>query len=147
MSNLIKLVDSLRASDISDATESFSETIQIQLATAIAMVLSIPLTAETNASTFFNQTHGKTVRTLVSKINELYLLDVSMVSKLIEQNYITRFNLIHRPTEAIDAVVSIANIVAQCVNENVTNIDISGSDLTRLGITVGALIKDITESE
>lgn len=146
MSNLIKLVDTLRASDVDDTTESFSETIQIQLATAIAMVLTVPVVMETNGTTYFNLVHGKTVRTLVSKINELYLLDVSMVSKLIEKNYVTRYNLIHRPTEAIDAVVSIANCVAQCVNENATNININSSDLTRLGVTAGALINEIKEN-
>lgn len=140
MSNLIKLVNSLRSSDNGEATEAFSETIQIQLATAIAMVLEIPLTAETNAQTFYSQTHEQKIRQLVSQINELYLLDVSLVMQLIQKNYITRFNLIHRPQEVIGAVVSIANCVLKDVRENSTDIDISESELVRLGVTAGALL-------
>lgn len=142
MSNIIKLVNSLRSSDNGEATEAFSETIQIQLATAMAMVLEIPLTSETNAQTYYSQTHESKIRKLVSQINELYLLDVPLVTQLIQKNYITRFKLIHRPQEVIGAVVSIANCVLNDVRENSTDIDISESELVRLGVTAGALLNE-----
>ena len=149
MSNLIKLINTLRTSESGGETESFSETLQIQLAVAIAMVLDVPVSSiDTNAGTYYSQTHDAKVRKLVSQINELYLIDVSFVTKLIENNYKTRFNLIHRPQEAIGAVVAIANSIIGDVRENTSEITLSESELVRLGLTAGALIRgEEVESE
>ncbi len=149
MSNLIKLINTLRASENDNGTDSFSQTLQIQLAVAIAMVLDVPVSAgETSASAYYSQQHDVRVRKLVSQINELYLIDVPLVSKLIVENYKTRFNLIHRPQESIGAVVAIANDILQSVRENATDITLSESELVRLGVTAGALIRgEETESE
>ncbi len=149
MSNLIKLINTLRTSESGGETEAFSETLQIQLAVAIAMVLDVPVSSiDTNAGTYYSQTHDAKVRKLVSQINELYLIDVSFVTKLIENNYKTRFNLIHRPQEAIGAVVAIANSIIGDVRENTSEITLSESELVRLGLTAGALIRgEEVESE
>jgi len=149
VSNLIKLINTLRASESGSETETFSETLQVQLAVAIAMVLDIPLSsADTSASAYYRQVHEVKIRKLISQINELYLIDVSFVTKLIENNFKTRFNLIHRPQEVISAVVNIANCVLKDIRENATDITLSESDLVRLGVTAGALIRgEEVESE
>lgn len=112
MSTLVNLINTLRKNiNESDRNEHLAEQTQAHLATAIAMSLAIPAEGG-SATTIYNTRYNQLVRKLVCEVNEFYLLDVDCVLKLVEKNYIARFNFVHAPEQSLDAVNALATHIA-----------------------------------
>lgn len=146
MSTLINLIETLRK-NISDEArnENLSEQTQVHLATAVALNLAVPAQAETTGTAYYNQNYAAKVRSMISEINELYLLDVSCVLKLIERNYAARFNFVHAPTSAIDVVNAISAFIHGQCTEGQPTIDLTVSELTRIGNGVAGFLREEQE--
>lgn len=146
MSTLINLIETLRK-NISDEArnENLSEQTQVHLATAVALNLAVPAQAETTGTAYYNQNYAAKVRSMISEINELYLLDVSCVLKLIERNYAARFNFVHAPTSAIDVVNAISAFIHGQSTEGQPTIDLTVSELTRIGNGVAGFLREEQE--
>lgn len=146
MSTLINLIETLRK-NIKDEerNENLSDQTQIHLATAIALNLAVPALSETTGTAYYNQTYAAKVRSLVSEINELYLLDVSCVLKLVERNYAARYNFVHAPTSAIDVVNAISGFIYGQLAEGQPTIDLTVSELNRIGNGVAGFLREEQE--
>ena len=140
---MINLIKSLRDNynDVNQ-DDGLTELLETQLAIAIASHLEVPANKTLNAKAFYTDEHHHTVRTLVSEINELYLLDVGRVLAMIEKMYITRFDLVNNPVKAVDALTAIAQVA--CAKEDGAPIVLNASDLTRLHTGVGELFNQST---
>lgn len=147
MSTLITLVETLRK-NIGDAerNENLSEQTQVHLATAIALNLPVPADTELTGTPYFNQHYLPTVRKLISEINELYLLDVGVVTNLVARNYAARFNFVHAPTYSIDVVSVVANHIYGKLTEGQPVVDLSVNELTRIGNGVKGFISEQFET-
>ena len=82
------------------------------------------------------------VRKFVSDINELFLVDVSEVLKIVSEVYTARYNIVHNPVLSIEAV----NAIVGSIFEKTKALDgelapeISLPELNRLQLTVGELL-------
>ncbi len=143
MTTLMNLIKALRENFREDENGNLDARVQHTLAVAIGMQLKVPAEpVSTSGINAYNSNHLPMVRKFVSDINELFLVDVSEVLKIVSEVYIARYNIVHNPALSIEAV----NAIVGSIFEKTKALDgelapeISLPELNRLQLTVGELL-------
>lgn len=143
MSTMMNLIKSLRENFREDEKGDLDVRVQHTLAVAIGMQLKVPAEpVSTSGINAYNSNHLAVVRKFVSEINELFLVDVGDVLKIVSEVYTARYNFVHNPSLSLNAVNAIVASIfdeTKALNGEVAPA-ITLSELNRLQVTVGELL-------
>lgn len=120
MKSIYDLVEGLRAQYSEEPDDQLSETIQVQIAIAIAHTLPVP---PVEASGNGWETHRLTVRKLLDEINEQYLIDITQLTQLIRNIWMGLYNLVHNPQFALKEIAAVTACYLKKQGENETIVD------------------------
>lgn len=134
MHDVTKLVNLLQKQYNEDESPVASEVIQHQL--AIALNTAIPLDA--NAATgliAFNE-HRSKINGILSDINELFVIDLERVRSNARELYVARWNLVFRPQQSLNLLVSLAEHSVGYENEETSAMVKAGIEKLRGGLLI-----------
>lgn len=93
----------------------------IALGRAISLQLPLPATVVNEIGSFYNEHHDAVVNRVVSQINEVYIVDTSLVRTVAQTYYTFRYQMVYSPAMHADVIDRLAmlrsDLFSPAINE------------------------------
>lgn len=117
--SVLTIVNTLREQLLNVESEDITPALQIQLATTICQCLPIPVQASAGAVASFNEHYHQNIRKVINDVNEILLIDVDKVMRLVKSIYTARYELVHGGKSELSVLNAITEaVVGETIGTN-----------------------------